>query len=467
MDSLFETHAKLRKRMALFKVKAAPNEKYKRDGTKSYVSVMNRFGFQPTKPGPYFQKFVASVDGGGATNRPAAPGVKPGHVWKGLFKKLENQEQPEEVTAQDQQNDTEYICEVQIGTAWTAERQVVKLDFDTGSADLWVSHKSFDPRKSVTWQLAEGKSWRVQYGDGSSASGIIGTDILIIGGIQIKEQAIEIATEMSPQFSEGTMDGILGLGFRKLNTVQSNGIPDPQRTVVDNMIAQDNIPSEAELFTSALYSNREKDRRSFYTFGWIDEDLVKKSGEEIAWTDVDNSEGFWMFSSEHVTINGQRIWIEGNKAIADTGVALALISDQVCDALYAQIPGATYSDKYQGWTFPRSIEVDNLPDFKVAIGDKEFVLQKEDLIFAPACAGLFYGGVQSRGENPFDILGNAFLRSIYAIWDQGNGRFGAVPKLEAFVPPTEYEMAMTDKTPPKEIPCYYGDISSTFFSSAR
>lgn len=138
MDSLFETHAKLRKRMALFKVKAVPNEKYKRDGTKSYVSVMNRFGFQPTKPGPYFQKFVTSVDGGDATNRPAAPGVKQGHVWKGLFKKLENQEQPEEVTAQDQQNDTEYICEVQIGTAWTAERQVVKLNFDTGSADLWV-----------------------------------------------------------------------------------------------------------------------------------------------------------------------------------------------------------------------------------------------------------------------------------------------------------------------------------------
>lgn len=38
--------------------------------------------------------------------------------------------------------------------------------------------------------------------------------------------------------------------------------------------------------------------------------------------------------------------------------------------------------------------------------------------------------MQSRGSNPFDILGDAFLKSVYAIWDQGNQRFGAVPKIE-------------------------------------
>ncbi|AEO56994.1 hypothetical protein MYCTH_2302641 [Thermothelomyces thermophilus ATCC 42464] len=462
MDALFETHAKLRKRMALYRVRAVPNQNYQRDGTKSYVSVLNRFGFQPTKPGPYFQIFEESEE---APSMSAAPGVKPGHVWQGLFKKLKDQEEPGEVTAEDQQNDSEYLCEVMIGTAWTAERQIVKMDFDTGLADFWVSQKSFDPKKSVTWQLAKDKSWKVQYGDGSSASGIVGHDILIIGGIQIKRQAIEIATEMSAQFSEGTMDGILGLAFSKLNTVQTDGKPDPQRTVVDNMMAQDDIPPEAELFSTALYSNREDDQRSFYTFGWIDEDLVKASGEEIVWTDVDNSEGFWMFSSEHVTIDGQQVRIEGNKAIADTGTSLVLVSDQVCDALYAHIPSAEYSEEYQGWTFPQETEVDKLPEFSIAIGDKEFVLQKEDLIFAPADERVFYGSVQSRGENPFDILGIAFLKSIYAIWDQGHKRFGAVPKMEAFVPPTKYDRPRLTDQDRKDlgVTIGYGDISSTFF----
>jgi hypothetical protein len=220
---------------------------------------------------------------------------------------------------------------------------------------------------------------------------------------------------MSAQFSEGKMDGLLGLGFRKLNTVRTNGKSDPQLTPIDNMIAQEEIPPEAELFTSAMYSNRDEDDRSFYTFGWIDEDLVKASGEEIAWTDIDMTEGFWMFPSETATIDGEKISLEGNKAIADTGTTLALVSDQVCDALYAKIKGAKYDEEFQGWLIPRNIQVEDLPKLSIAVGGKEFLVQQEDLIFAPANKRFWYGGVQSRGENPFDILGDVFLKSIYAV----------------------------------------------------
>jgi hypothetical protein len=416
--------------MALHKVKAIPNSNYKRHGTKSYVSVLNRFGFQPTQPGPYYQKFIKSDD----VPPRAAPGVRPGHIWGGLFKKVKDDKETGIVTAKDQQNDAEYLCEVTIGTGVGPEVQKVMLDFDTGSADLWVcfletcvprtdtdndvtqiSRKKFDHTKSSSFELAEGKTWKIQYGDGSSASGIVSTDVLVLGGIIIKKQVIEIANEMSAQFSEGTMDGLLGLAFSKINTVQSDGKPDPQLTPVDNMITQEDIPKEAELFTSAMYSNRDEDRRSFYTFGWIDEDLVKASGEEIAWTGIDKSEGFWMFSSEHASVDGERISIKGNKAIADTGTTLALVSDQVCSALYSKIPGAEYNEEYQGWTIPQSVPVDKLPEFSIAVGDKEFVIQKEDLTFAPADKESFYGGVQSRGENPFDILGDTFLKSIYAV----------------------------------------------------
>ena len=219
---------------------------------------------------------------------------------------------------------------------------------------------------------------------------------------------------MAEQFSQGTGDGLLGLAWPSINTITSNGSPDPQPTPVANMITQDNVPAGAELFTSAFYSDRDNSEKSFYTFGWIDQDLVTASGQQIAWTDIDNSQGFWQFPSATATINGKPITQSGNTAIADTGTTLALVSDEVCDALYKAIPGAKYDSTQQGYLIPTS-SVNSLPTFSVAVGSTEFVIQKEDLLFSMADDSHWYGGVQSRGQNPFDILGDTFLKSVYAV----------------------------------------------------
>jgi hypothetical protein len=41
-----------------------------------------------------------------------------------------------------------------------------------------------------------------------------------------------------------------------------------------------------------------------------------------------------------------------------------------------------------------------------------------------------YGGIQSRGDSKFDILGDTWLKAVYAIFDQGNQRFGVVQRVE-------------------------------------
>ncbi|EOO02618.1 putative aspartic endopeptidase protein [Phaeoacremonium minimum UCRPA7] len=375
MEAYFATQSKLKRELNLRKVAAVPNQNYKAHGTKSYVYLLNRFGFTPTKPGPYHH--VNKIQQRGLAGSKVAVGGRV-RQQKTLVKRVSaDSDEVGDVTAEDQQNDSMYLCEVEIGTP----PQKFKLDFDTGSSDLWVfstelskslqkGHNIFDASKSSTFKKMSGSSWKISYGDGSSASGDVGTDLVNIGGLKIENQAVELAKTLAAQFAQGTGDGLLGLAFPSINTIT----PEPQNTPVANMISQGDIPKDAELFTSAFYSSRDEAPNSFYTFGYVEEDLVKD--QEISWTDIDNSEGFWMFPSTSATINGKKITQSSNTAIADTGTTLALVSDEVCDALYKAIPGAKYDEQNQGYTFPTSVTADQLPDFSVAIGDKEFVIQK-------------------------------------------------------------------------------------------
>ncbi|KAL7623022.1 hypothetical protein AAE478_006701 [Parahypoxylon ruwenzoriense] len=438
MQDIYSAQDKIKEDLGLSKISVIRNTNYQRHGTKSYVHSLRRFGFQPTKPGPYFH--IDRVKQHGVLPeqlKGAMGGIV--HTERVLVKRIdgEDSDQTGEVTADDQQNDSMYICKIGVGTP----PQTLLVDFDTGSADTWVfstlqgkhahGHNIFDPKKSKSFKKLSGKTWKIQYGDGSTASGDCGSDTLVVGGLSIKKQTIECASKLSRQFAESTSDGLLGLAWGKINTVIDSGEADPQATPVENMIKQDDIPKEAEIFTSAFYSSRDKNPESFYTFGFVDQELVKKSGQDIHWTEVDNSEGFWSVSSESCSINGESIDLSGNTAIADTGTTLALLSDKVVEKLYDQIPGATYDYLNQGYIFPASVKAEALPEFKVAVGDQEYVIQKEDLAFALTDdKENWYGGVQSRGMMPFDILGDTFLKSVYAVWDQGNRRLGLVPKIE-------------------------------------
>ena len=61
---------------------------------------------------------------------------------------------------------------------------------------------------------------------------------MTVGGIIIKNQAVECATNMSSAFSDGTGDGLLGLAFGNINTVT----PKPVATPVTNMGNEKVIP---------------------------------------------------------------------------------------------------------------------------------------------------------------------------------------------------------------------------------
>lgn len=249
-----------------------------------------------------------------------------------------------------------------------------------------------------------------QYGDGSSASGNVYSDTISLGGLTIKNQEVELAKKLSSEFASGAGDGLFGLAWPSINTVT----PTPAKTPVQNAIAEGVISQG--LFTAHLSSYREEgntDGTSFYTFGAIDTSVP--GADSPFYTPVDNSQGFWQFDSTTASVNGQSIARSGNTAIADTGTTLALVDDQTVEAIYAAIPGSSYNDQQQGYVFPQTVTPDQLPVVKFAVGSQEFALPKESLAFADNGDGTWYGGVQSRGDMDMDILGDSFLKGVYAV----------------------------------------------------
>ncbi|QRW23991.1 aspartyl protease [Rhizoctonia solani] len=116
----------------------------------------------------------------------------------------------------DEEDDLLWAGTITIGTPG----QSFLIDFDTGSADLWVPssscrtsgcspHKKYTASSSSTSKSQSG-SFSIQYGDGSTASGPIYSDTVTVGGLSVTSQYFSPVTSESSSFASDPEDGIMG-----------------------------------------------------------------------------------------------------------------------------------------------------------------------------------------------------------------------------------------------------------------
>ncbi|KAG9324847.1 hypothetical protein KVV02_001592 [Mortierella alpina] len=321
--------------------------------------------------------------------------------------------------------DLEYYGSVSVGTP----AQVVKLNFDTGSSDIWFpsstctatacrKHTRFDTAKSSTFQK-DGRKWSISYGDKSSASGILGSDIVNVGGVSVR-QTIGLATAESAQFAGSPEDGLFGLGFNSIESV--HGV----KTFLDNAIAAGAVTQPViSVFLPSVRRNGGVGGE--YLFGGIDS--TKYTGD-LTYINV-SEKTYWQIPMDDITYNGKSLG-QASQGIVDTGTTLVIISTAAAAAVHESIEGAKLkpatATEEAYWTVPCSLQksTDNVG---FTLGGKTFNIPLADVAYEDVGnnTGVCYSGIQG-GQDDLWILGDVFIKNNYCVFDQSaTARIGIAP----------------------------------------
>ena len=271
-------------------------------------------------------------------------------------------------------------------------------------------HAIYTSSKSSTYKALSGYTWDISYADGSGASGVCGTDTVTVGGTTVEGQCIELAKKVSSTFVSDASDGLIGMAFSSINTVE----PEQQSTFFDN--AQDSFDSP--LFAAYLPANAD----GAYDFGYTDSS--KHSGT-IKYASVDSSNGFWEYSTPNYKVGSTTYSQSGFTGISDTGTTLLLMGDDAVDNYYNAVSSAQYDNSQGGYVFDCD---DTLPTLSIKIGPTNYAtVPASALNFQEVGNGQCFGGLQSVGGGSQNIYGDVFFNANYGVFDASGPKFGFAP----------------------------------------
>ncbi|KAK8096223.1 vacuolar protease A [Apiospora kogelbergensis] len=309
----------------------------------------------------------------------------------------------------------QYFSDITIGTP----PQEFKVILDTGSSNLWVPsqqcgsiacylHSKYDSSSSSTYKK-NGTEFEIRYGSGS-LSGFVSQDTMTIGDLAIKHQDFAEATsEPGLAFAFGRFDGILGMGFDRLSV---NGIVPPFYQMINQGLIDEPV------FAFYLSSNNGEDD-SEVVFGGVDEDHYTGKITEIPL----RRKAYWEVDLDSISFGKETAELENTGVILDTGTSLIALPTDMADLLNKEI-GAKKGFNGQ-YTVDCSAR-DSLPDITFTLSGHDFAISANDYILEVqgSCISTFMGMDFPAPVGPLAILGDAFLRKWYSIYDLGKGTVG-------------------------------------------
>lgn len=291
--------------------------------------------------------------------------------------------------------------------------QVLTVDVDTGSADLWVPSscgacrsRQFSPAHSSTYR-ATSESFAITYGTGN-VSGRLVTDVVSIAGLSIAGLVFGAVNARSDGMEKQPNEGLIGMAFGTI--AQSR-----RSTFFESLIAQRKVP--APLFS--VHLSRHQESGSSVCIGCVDS---SRTTGPVTWLPV-VSRSYWTVSMDGLWVNDARTPTKLTAAI-DTGTSLIYVPAALATAFYALIPGSKRASQYGPgfWSVPCY----SVKRIELSFDGNRFAIHPDDFYLGRVSAGstACVAGVLSIGNGlppNLAIIGDVFLKSWYSTYDYRNG----------------------------------------------
>ncbi|KAK7035517.1 hypothetical protein VNI00_011810 [Paramarasmius palmivorus] len=315
--------------------------------------------------------------------------------------------------------------------------QKLTVDFDTGSADLWVPSNcrncesmQYEPERSSTYQN-QGSPFHLFYGTGS-VRGKTAKDTVTIADIRVENQTFASVTHQSSEFTEQPFDGILGAAF---STIAQSG----DYTFVENAI----LKGKVQLPIFSVHLERGRVDGSQVCLGCVD---PSKAMSPPKWIPI-LRRAYWSIPLNALGVQGtQAIFVDNMiSAAIDTGTTFIYLPGYAADQLYRMIPGAQNATEYGAtggfYTYPCNL----VPKISLTFAEHSFLLHPDDFNLGTSASdpSRCVGGIIAIRDNLWPatlaIIGDEFLKSWYTTFDYSSGgRVGFAPSINnKFISPVE------------------------------
>lgn len=309
-----------------------------------------------------------------------------------------------------------------VGFGPQGKEQFFPVMFDTGSTDLWSMSvdcnspgcnnkpKKYDPKLDPDYVDLQ-TNYVYEYVEGK-VTGKDSTTTLNLDGLEIPKQDFGLIETVTDDFGNFAYVGIMGLA--------PGPGPNNQISPINNLINNKQLdhPQFSFLF------GREADQGvSELTIGGTNPDRIDGG---ITWSDNEpDNQGRWLIEVDGLLVNGQEIEFDDDREMfIDSGYEKIHMSIIDAREVYAQIPvakeldGGKFSMPCNNRDFVISLRISGII---WAMDARDFIIP--DNPAGDQCVGAIES-VYEVGEEDQWVVGTAFLKNVYTVFDMGQDEVG-------------------------------------------